>query len=108
MGRKRQRFDIHPGARFTCDRATGRGAGPLLVGHVDLGRANSSPDRADPSTGLGRAGLGRADLSRAEPSAGFGRAGSRAALRSRSILQKSRRSSAASIRVQLAFATVPH
>ena len=52
MGRKRQRFDIHPGARFTCDRATGRGAGPLLVGHVDLGRADSSPDRADPSAGL--------------------------------------------------------
>jgi len=32
MGRKRQRFDIYRGARFTCDRATGRGAGALRVG----------------------------------------------------------------------------
>ena len=66
MGRKRQRFDIDPRARFTCDRAAGRGAGPLLVGHVDLGRADFSPNRADPSADLGRAGLGRAELSRVE------------------------------------------
>jgi hypothetical protein len=72
MDRKRQHFDIHPGARFARNRATGRGAGPLLVGHVDLGPADSGRKRANPSAKLGRVEPTPGD---ANPSAGLGRAG---------------------------------
>ena len=72
MGGKRQHFDIHPGTRFTCERATGRGAGPLRVGCVDLGPVDSGCHHAKPSAERGRTEL---TFDPANPSAGLARAG---------------------------------
>ena len=70
MDRKRQRFDIYPGVRFTCDRTTARGARPLRIGRVDLGPADCGLNRVNNSAKRGRthvnahAQLGGADSSR--------------------------------------------
>jgi hypothetical protein len=81
LGGKRQRFDVHSDARFTCDSATGGGARPLLVGQTDLRNADFSRDCTDPSAGFDGADRNsdRADsvagaLSRAGSWTGFGRA----------------------------------